>query len=140
MVTRKKSIDRVREICLALPEATERLSHGEPTWFAGTKVFASWEDHHHGDPVVGLWVKGAGGLQEILVGAQPSRYYRPKYVGHKGWIGVNMEGAIDWPQGRRPHPRQLPHDGAEEARRAGVAASCQHSDAEDIRQAAVVPG
>ena len=66
------------------------------------KLFATWENHHHGDPIVGLWVKGADGLQEILVGNEPERYYRPKYVGHKGWIGVNMEPAgradIDWPQ------------------------------------------
>ena len=95
---RRKPLDRVREICLSLPETSERPSHGEPAWFVGTKLFATWEDHHHGDPVVGLWVKGAPGAQEILVANEPGRYYRPKYVGHKGWIGVNMEGAIDWPQ------------------------------------------
>jgi hypothetical protein len=88
----------VREICLALPEASERLSHGEPTWFVRGKVFGSWEDHHHGGPIVGLWVKGADGLQEFLVGAEAHRYYRPKYVGHKGWIGINMEADVDWGQ------------------------------------------
>ena len=93
---RTKPIDRVRTLCLALPEATEKLSHGEPTWFIRGKVFASWEDHHHGDPVVGLWVNAAPGLQEILVSAESARYYRPKYVGHRGWIGINMEGDIDW--------------------------------------------
>jgi hypothetical protein len=95
---RKKPIDRVRELCLSFPEASERLSHGEPAWFVNKKLFATWEDHHHGDPVVGLWVKGARGLQEILVSYEPNRYYRPKYVGHRGWIGVNMEGDIDWAQ------------------------------------------
>jgi hypothetical protein len=104
---RKKPIDRVREICLGLPETSERLSHGEPAWFvnagartatSATKLFATWEDHHHGDPIVGLWVKGAPGAQEVLVANEPERYYRPKYVGHQGWIGVNMEGDIDWPQ------------------------------------------
>ena len=95
---RTAPLARVRKICLALPEATERLSHGEPAWFVANKLFATWEDHHHGDQVVGLWVKGAGGLQEILVSAEPARYYRPKYVGHKGWIGANMEADIDWPQ------------------------------------------
>lgn len=95
---RKKPIDRVRELCLAMPETSERPSHGEPAWFVGKKLFATWEDHHHGDPVVGLWVKGAPGLQELLVENEPERYYRPKYVGHMGWIGVNMEGAVDWAQ------------------------------------------
>ena len=95
-------IDRVRKICLALPETTERPSHGEPAWFVREKLFATWEDHHHGDPIVGLWVKGAPGLQELLVENEPERYYRPKYVGHKGWIGVNMEpegrAGVDWAQ------------------------------------------
>jgi hypothetical protein len=94
---RTNPIDRVRKTCLALPEATEKLSHGEPTWFVRGKVFASWEDHHHGDPTVGLWVNAPMGLQEMLVSAEPARYYRPKYVGHRGWIGINMEGDIDWP-------------------------------------------
>jgi hypothetical protein len=99
---RLKPLDRVRKICLALPETIERPSHGEPAWFVRGKLFATWEDHHHGDPIVGLWVKGAPGLQELLVENEPARYYRPKYVGHKGWIGVNMEpagrGGIDWGQ------------------------------------------
>jgi predicted DNA-binding protein (MmcQ/YjbR family) len=95
---RKKPIERAREICLALPEATERLTHGEPGWFVGKKLFATWENHHHGDPMVGLWVNAAPGLQEILVSAQPDCFYRPKYVGHRGWIGVNMEGPLDWDQ------------------------------------------
>src|SRR3954449_12776307 len=89
-------IDRVREIALALPDTSERLSHGEPNWFVGKKVFGSWEDHHHGDPIVGLWLAAPPGLQEILIDAQPDCYYRPKYVGHRGWIGVNMEGPLDW--------------------------------------------
>jgi hypothetical protein len=93
-----KPIDRVRRICLALPETEERLSHSEPTWFVRKKVFATWEDHHHGDPVVGLWVNAPPGAQQVLVGAEPDRYYRPKYVGHKGWVGVNMEADVDWPQ------------------------------------------
>jgi hypothetical protein len=99
---KRTPLDRVRNLCLALPETSERLSHGEPAWFVRDKLFATWENHHHGDPIVGLWVKGAPGLQEILVENEPERYYRPKYVGHKGWIGVNMEPAghadIDWPQ------------------------------------------
>lgn len=97
-MSKKKPIDRARTICLALPEATERLTHGEPGWFVGKKLFATWEDHHHGDPMVGLWVNAEPGLQEILIDAQPECFYRPKYVGHRGWIGVNMEAPQDWAQ------------------------------------------
>lgn len=91
------SLARVRKLALALPETSERLSHGEPAWFVAGKLFATWEDHHHGDPIVGLWVKGAEGQQQVLVAAEPQRYYRPKYVGHKGWIGVHMDADVDWP-------------------------------------------
>jgi hypothetical protein len=102
IVPKLKPVERVRKMCLGLPETSERPSHGEPAWFVRGKLFATWEDHHHGDPVVGLWVKGAPGLQELLVENEPERYYRPKYVGHKGWIGVNMEPAgkagVDWAQ------------------------------------------
>jgi hypothetical protein len=65
----KQPIDRVREIALALPETSERLSHGEPTWFVRTKVFGSWEDHHHGDPIVGLWLAAAVAVPIVALAA-----------------------------------------------------------------------
>ena len=79
-MARKKPIDHVRAICLALPEATEKLAWGEPTFRVRDKIFAQYEDHHHKDPIVGLWIKAPHGLQEILVAAEPERYYVPKYV------------------------------------------------------------
>jgi predicted DNA-binding protein (MmcQ/YjbR family) len=90
-------IERVRGLCLALPEAAEKLSHGEPTWFAGAgKVFASIDDHHHGAPHLSVWLPMPPGVQEGLVRAQPERYFRPPYVGHRGWIGVVLDGRPDW--------------------------------------------
>jgi hypothetical protein len=90
-------IERVRRICLALPEAGEKLSHGEPTWFAGTgKVFAMIDDHHHGAPHLSLWLPAPEGAQEVLVGSDPGRYFRPPYVGHRGWIGVVLDTGPDW--------------------------------------------
>ena len=94
----KKPIDHVRAICLALPEATEKLAWGEPTFRVNGKIFAQYEDNHHDSGFTGLWCKAADGLQEILIAAEPERFYRPKYVGHKGWIGIYMHGDIDWPQ------------------------------------------
>jgi hypothetical protein len=89
-----EAIERLRRICLALPEATEKLSHGEPTWFAG-KVFATLSDHHHDDRL-GFWCAAPPGEQEALVQSHPDRFFRPPYVGGRGWIGVYLDIAQDW--------------------------------------------
>jgi hypothetical protein len=93
----ERLIERARRICMALPEANEKLSHGEPTWFAGKgKVFAMLDDHHHGAPHCSLWLPLPPGAQEALVGGDPDGYFRPPYVGHKGWVGVVLDANPDW--------------------------------------------
>jgi hypothetical protein len=87
-------VDRLRELCLALPEATEKISHGEPTWFV-RKVFVSLADHHHDDRLA-FWCAAPEGVQEELVAAEPSRFFRPPYVGHRGWLGVYLDVEVDW--------------------------------------------
>jgi hypothetical protein len=89
---------RLRDICLALPEATERLSHGAPTWFAADKksFVTLWASGHHGDDFPHLWCAGLPGAQEALVGSSPGRFFRPPYVGGRGWIGVRLDGDVDW--------------------------------------------
>jgi predicted DNA-binding protein (MmcQ/YjbR family) len=89
-------VDQLRVICLALPEAWEKLSHGEPSWFAGKSQFAMLDNHHHNGPHLGVWLKAGPGVQELLVEARPDRFYRPPYVGVRGWIGVILEGDIEW--------------------------------------------
>jgi hypothetical protein len=86
-------LGRLRTICMALPEATEKLSHGEPTWRAGDKgkLFASLDDHHHGAPHLSVWLPAALGAQEALIESDPKRYFRPPYVGHAGWVGVVLD-------------------------------------------------
>jgi hypothetical protein len=89
-------LEKLRAICLSLPETTERLSHGEPTWFIrDKKVFVTYMDHHHDDRVA-LCCPAPEGAQEILVSADPERFFRPKYVGHKGWLGVRLDVPVDW--------------------------------------------
>jgi hypothetical protein len=93
----ERLIERVRKICMALPEATEKVSHGEPTWFAGKgKVFASIDDHHHGAPHLSVWLPQPLGMQEALIEAQPDRFFRPPYVGPSGWVGVILDTKPDW--------------------------------------------
>jgi hypothetical protein len=92
------AIARLRKICLALPEVTEKLSHGEPTWFAGAKgkVFVSLSNHHHDDRL-GFWCAAPPGEQEALVSSAPGRFFVPPYVGHRGWLGVYLDvPEVDW--------------------------------------------
>jgi hypothetical protein len=91
------AIKKLRAICLALPEAVEKTSHGEPTWFAGKgKVFAMLDDHHHGAPHLSVWLPAGLGAQEGLIASDPARYFRPPYVGASGWVGVVLDDEPDW--------------------------------------------
>jgi hypothetical protein len=84
---------------MALPEALEKLSHGEPTWFAGKgKVFAMLDDHHHGAEHLSVWLPQPLGVQEALIEADPKRFFRPPYVGPSGWIGMVLDTKPDWEQ------------------------------------------
>lgn len=90
-------LERVREICLSLPEVTERLSHGSPAWFVrGKKAFVMYLDNHHGDGRLAIWRAAPPGMQEALVAGAPSQYFRPPYVGHRGWLGVHLNRGLDW--------------------------------------------
>ena len=90
-------LERLRTICLALPETSERLSHGAPSFFVGGKrCFLMLLDDHHGDGIFGIWCAAPAGNQELLVQADPERFFRPPYVGHRGWLGVRLNEGIDW--------------------------------------------
>lgn len=92
------SLDRLRKICLGFPEVTERLSHGAPTWFVRDKsVFVTFWDHgHHQHDFPHLWCAAPAGTQEELIAVNPERFFRPPYVGGRGWLGVRLDGEIDW--------------------------------------------
>jgi hypothetical protein len=91
----ERAIERLRRLCLALPDATEKLAWGEPTWRAG-KIFAQMDTHHHGAEHVAVWLPAAFGVQEALVAAHPAVFFVPPYVGVKGWIGVRIDRSPDW--------------------------------------------
>ena len=81
---------------MALPEATERLSHGEPCWFvAKGRCFAAFADHHHGDRLA-VWLAAPAGIQEVLIASDPTKFFRPPYVGVGGWVGVYLDVPTDW--------------------------------------------
>jgi hypothetical protein len=94
----KDTLETLRQLCLALPETTERLSHGEPTWFVrGKKTFVMYANHHHDDRLA-FWCAAPDGAQEALVGSDPERFFVPPYVGHRGWLGVRLDVPVDWDQ------------------------------------------
>ena len=94
---RQRILKRLRELCLALPETNERLSHGQPTFFVRDKrPFVMVLHNHHGDGRFAIWCAAQDGLQEMLVDADPERFFRPPYVGHRGWLGVRLDRGVHW--------------------------------------------
>lgn len=91
----ENQVERVRRICLDLPEAWEKTSHGEPTFFVGKKVFATCSINHHSDGHVAVVIPAAIGIQEMLVKKSPKKFYRPPYVGVRGWVGIELERVSD---------------------------------------------
>ena len=82
---------------MALPEATERLSHNAPTFFVrGKKVFLYFMDNHHDDGRLALWVAAPAGAQLQMVETEPERFFVPPYVGHRGWVGIRLDVDLDW--------------------------------------------
>jgi hypothetical protein len=87
---REVHLERVRRICQTLPETEERLSHGEPTFFVRKKVYAMFAGNHHGDGRIAVWLPAPAGMQAVLIESAPKTYFRPPYVGVRGWIGIDL--------------------------------------------------
>jgi len=90
-----KQLERVRRICADLPETTEKLSHGEPTFFVRKRVFAMFANNHHNDGHLAVWLPAPPGMQEMLLASSPGTYFRPPYVGVRGWIGIELANISD---------------------------------------------
>jgi predicted DNA-binding protein (MmcQ/YjbR family) len=86
-------VARLRRICLALPEAEEVETWETPTFRVRRKIFALVAQHE-GQPAV--WVKAPPGVQDLLLHAAPERFFRPPYLGGRGWVGVRLAGQADW--------------------------------------------
>jgi phosphoribosylglycinamide formyltransferase 1 len=89
--------ERARAFCLAFPESSERLSHGESAFFVKGKLFVTFSINHHHDGVEAILIKAAPGVQEMLIEEDPEIFYRPKYVGVSGWVGARTDtGRTPW--------------------------------------------
>jgi hypothetical protein len=96
MHTMEEVLTRIRDICLALPETSERLSHGAPTFFIrGKRAFLMVLDNHHGDGRFAVWCAAPEGMQKLLVETDPRRFFVPPYVGHRGWLGVRLDRGLN---------------------------------------------
>ena len=93
----RRALERLRAICLALPETTEKIAWSEPTFRVRGKLFAQVDNHHHGADHFAVWLAMPLGAQEGLVYSDPTRFFVPPYVGGRGWVGVRLD--------RRPHWR-----------------------------------
>jgi hypothetical protein len=89
-------VQQVRAICLGFPEATEKPSHGAPAFFVGKQFAMVWPHGHHDNDFPHLWCAAPPGAQEALIGSAPERFFRPPYVGHRGWVGVRLDGTVAW--------------------------------------------
>ena len=87
---------RVRAICSALPEVTEKVSHSAPAFFVAKQFVMLWANGHHGNEFPHPWCAAPLGVQADLVETDPERFFRPPYVGGRGWIGVRLDGDVDW--------------------------------------------
>lgn len=96
-MARSSPLERVRRICLALPDANERASHGSPTFFIRDKrSFVMYADDHHGDGRLALWCASSSDVQQMLATSRPDQFFVPPYVGHLGWIGVRLDRDLGW--------------------------------------------
>lgn len=91
--------DRIRAICLGFPEVTEKTTRGAPGFFVRKQFVMLWPLGHHDHNFPHLWCAAEAGAQEALV-ATSDRYFRPPYVGHRGWIGVRLDGDVSWDEVR----------------------------------------
>ena len=89
------ALTNVRRSCLSLPEATEKVSHGSPTFFV-RKSFVMFHDDHHGDGRLAIWCAAPEGAQALIVESEPERFFVPPHVGHRGWLGVRLDVDADW--------------------------------------------
>ncbi|MDT3443958.1 MULTISPECIES: MmcQ/YjbR family DNA-binding protein [unclassified Pseudofrankia] len=96
MADDRDPLTELRQICRALPEVTERPSHSSPTWFIGDKkTFVSFVGEHHGKRLA-FWCAAPPGAAAELISEDPDRFFRPPYVGHRGWLGVYVDTPVDW--------------------------------------------
>ena len=96
MLTPAQALTRIRRICLALPEATEKIAWGSPTFRVRDRIFVMFVNDHHGDGRLAIWCNADRDAQVAVVDADPRRFFVPPYVGPRGWIGIRLDRRPNW--------------------------------------------
>ncbi len=91
-----RALARVRKICLALPETSENIAWGAPTFRVREKIFVMFADNHHGDGRIAIWCRAPLGSQQALVASDPEHFFVPPYVGCFGWVGIRLDRGLSW--------------------------------------------
>jgi predicted DNA-binding protein (MmcQ/YjbR family) len=96
--TEQSPLEKLRTVCLALPDTWEKISHGEPTFWVGKRMFASFANanNHHGAGRHAVWIKATHTTQDLLVSRSPERYFVPPYAGVAGWVGIFLDRRPKW--------------------------------------------
>jgi predicted DNA-binding protein (MmcQ/YjbR family) len=92
----QRLVERLRTLCLALPDVVEQEAWAEPTWRIGGRIFAQCDTYHHDSPHLAAWLPAPDGAQAALIEAHPAHIFRPPYVGHRGWIAIILDTDVDW--------------------------------------------
>jgi predicted DNA-binding protein (MmcQ/YjbR family) len=93
------AIKKLRAVCLALGQVVEKEAWGECTFrVVNGPMFAMTDNNHHQSGHVAVWVKAPAMAQEILISSDSKRFFKPPYMGHKGWVGVRLDSKPDWEQ------------------------------------------
>jgi hypothetical protein len=93
---RNDPLTRVRKMCLSLPETSEKIAWGAPTFRVKGKIFVMFADNAHKDGRVAVWCDAPEGSQQALVASDPERFFVPPYVGGYGWLGVRLDRGLSW--------------------------------------------
>lgn len=90
---------RVRELCLAFPETTERVTNPlHSAFLVREKTFCYYLNDHHGDGRLALTFKAARGALGDFLEMDSARFFSPPYMAHHGWVGLYLDvEPIDWP-------------------------------------------
>jgi hypothetical protein len=96
MLTPAQALSRIRRICLALPEATEKIAWGSPTFRVRDRIFVMFLNDHHGDGRLAIWCNADRDAQVAIVEADPRRFFVPPYVGPRGWVGIRLDRRPSW--------------------------------------------
>ena len=91
----EEHLARVRRLALALPGSTEKISRGEPTFFVAKRVFVMFANNHPNDGRIAVWLAASPGEQAVLIGTEPAKFFKPPYVGVKGWLGIQLDAVDD---------------------------------------------